>query len=198
MLLLTDIHVRSFVGSSIKPHLHSIAKLRAEVLQDFPHCEEPNLSKETEYLKKVAAFKESITVLIFDRHTLVGCGNGYPLSLTDPSLIKPFKENDLPIETYFFLGEVLLLKQYRGRGMGHHLFDAREAHVFSLKEFKHICFCMPLGGSEDRPPDFVSLDEFYRRRGYIQHFELKYSTSKICVRKQAPTEQMGIFWIKDL
>ncbi len=195
---MTDIHVRSFMGSGIKPHLHSIAKLRAEVLQDFPHWEEPNLHRETEYLKKVASCKESITVLIFDGHTLVGCGSGYPFSLAEPSLIKPFKENHIPVDTYFFLGEVVLLKQYRGRGIGHHLFDAREAHALSLKGFKHLCFCVPFSSTEHVPPDFVSLNDFYRRRGYIQHPDLKYSMMKKCVGEQAPTEQTGTFWIKDI
>ena len=86
MMLLTDIHVRSFTGSGLKPYLHSVAKLRMDVFREYPYFEEPDLDRETQTLRRVFSHRESIGVVIFDNTTIVGASIGYPLVLEEPSL----------------------------------------------------------------------------------------------------------------
>jgi GNAT superfamily N-acetyltransferase len=200
MLLMTDIHIRSFTGTGLKPYLHSVAKLRIEVFREYPYFEEPDLDRETQFLKKLLSNKESIGVLIFDHTTLVGVSLGYPLSIEEPSLRRPFKERQLDVESYFFFGDSTLLKTYRGRGIGHHFFDAREAHVVHYKKFKHICFCVPdyLEVDPQRPKDFIPLHDFWRKRGYVQHSEIKCSLSWKMIGEVRLAEKQMVYWIKDL
>src|SRR5215469_10446564 len=124
MLLMTDIHVRCFTGAGLKPYLHSVAKLRMEVFKEYPYFEEPDLDHEMSLLRKISVHRESIGVLIFDNTTLVGVSLGYPLSMEEPSLLRPFRDRNLDIDAYFYFGDSALLKSYRGRGIGHHFFDA--------------------------------------------------------------------------
>ena len=200
MLLMTDIHIRSFAGGGIKPYIHSIAKLRSEVLRDYPYFEEPDLNYNTQYLKTISSCKEAIAVLIFDNTTLVGVSLGYPLALESPDFQLPFKERNLPISSYYFFGESILLKPYRGRGIGHHFFDAREAHVSHLPAFKQICFCVPLQmeSSAGRPSDFVPLHDFWRKRGYVNHPEMQIHVSRKRVEGIHPQESVMTFWIKEI
>lgn len=199
-MLMTDIHVRSFTGSGLKPYLHSVAKLRMEVFKDFPYFEDPDLDRETQYLRKIAANKETIGVLIFDNTTLVGASLGCPLSIEEPAIHKPFVERRLDIESFFYFGDSALLKQYRGRGIGHHFFDARESHVAHFKKYKHICFCVPDCPESEcpRPKDYVPLLDFWRKRGYIHHPEMKCHVSWKKIEKAHPTDHQMSFWIKDL
>jgi GNAT superfamily N-acetyltransferase len=200
MMLMTDIHVRSFTGSGLKPHIHSVAKLRMEVFKEYPYFEDPNLQKEMDYLRKISLCKEAISVLIFDNTTLVGVSLGYPLNSEEPSLLRPWKERGMDIDSYFYFGNSALLKHYRGRGIGHHFFDAREAHVAQYKKYKHICFCAPDCPEPDpnRPKDFVSLVDFWRKRGYIHHPEIKGTLSWKKINEPHPTEKPMSFWVKDL
>ncbi len=200
MMLMTDIHVRSFTGSGLKPYIHSVAKLRMEVFKDYPCFEEPDLERETQYMRKIASNKESIGVLIFDNTTLVGVALGCPLSVEETALKRPFKDAHKDIDTYFFFGDSALLKQYRGRGIGHHFFDAREAHVIHLKKYKHICFCAPDSQEFDprKPKDFIPLFDFWRKRGYIHHPEMKCYPVWKATGEAHPTEKELSFWIKDL
>ena len=200
MLLTTDIHVRSFSGAGIKPYIHSIAKLRSEVLRDYPYFEEPNLDYNTQYLRKIASCKEAIAVLIFDNTTLVGVSLGYPFSHELASHHLPFKEKHLNLSSYYFFGESILLKPYRGRGIGHHFFDAREAHVAHFHAFKHICFCVPLQmeSNEGRPNDFIPLHDFWRKRGYVPHPEMSIRLCKNKVEDSLGQESLMSFWIKDI
>jgi GNAT superfamily N-acetyltransferase len=200
MMLMTDIHVRSFTGSGLKPYIHSVAKLRMEVFKDYPYFEDPDLNREMHYLKKISSHKETIGVLIFDNTTLVGVSLGYPLNIEEASLQRPLKERHFNIDSYFYFDDSALLKQYRGRGIGHHFFDAREAHVAQYKKYKHICFCAPNHPDPDpsRPKDFIPLVDFWRKRGYVHHPEIQCTLSWKKVEEPHPTEKTMSFWIKDL
>ena len=197
-MLMTDIHVRSFTGSGLKPYLHSIAKLRTDVFKEYPYFEDSDLDRETQYLRKLSTNKEAIAVLIFDNTTLVGVSLGSPFVIEDPALHQPFKESKLGVESYFYFGDSVLLKHYRGRGIGHHFFDAREAHVAHYKKFKHICFCVPDFPTQNQPKDFVPLTDFWRKRGYVHHPEMKCCLSWKKIDDDHPTDHSMSFWVKDL
>ncbi len=199
-MLLTDIHIRAFIGSGLKRYLHSIAKLRLDVFREYPYLQEPNLPKETEYLKRFAASKEAIGVLVFDNTTLVGASLGIPLSLEAPEYRKPFVEKQIDVSSYFCFSESALLKTYRGRGIGHHFFDVREAHVVHCKKYAHICFCAPKQIENDplRPADYMPLNDFWRKRGYIHHPYLATTLSWKNLSESAPKDHLMTFWIKEV
>lgn len=196
--MMTDIHVRAFTGSSLKPYLHAIAKLRMEVFKEYPYFETPDLDREIHYLKHISTCKETIGVLIFDGTTLVGVSLGCPLAIEDPLFLTPFNERHLDISSYFYFGDSALLKEYRGRGIGHHFFDAREAHVAHYKKYKHICFSVPNCPDHKRPQECFPLDDFWRRRGYHHHPEMHCHLLWQDVEEGKPAERTLTYWIKDL
>lgn len=199
-MLMTDIHVRAFVGPALRTYLHSIAKLRTDVFRDYPYMEEPDLNRETLELRKYIASKESIGVLIFDNTTLVGVSLGIPLSLERDAIRKPFLDNLSDISSYFYFGESALLKQYRNRGIGHHFFDVREAHVKQFKKYKHICFFDPIRPEVEsfKPVDYLPLHDFWRKRGYVHYPDLQCHVIWKEVHEEEATEKPLTFWIKDL
>jgi GNAT superfamily N-acetyltransferase len=201
-MLLTDIHIRSFTGSGLKPYLHSMAKLRMDVLKEFPYLKEPDLFQELTYLKKIVTCKEAIGVLIFDNTTLVGLSLGYPLVIDELEVKRPFLEKQLDLTTYFVFSDSLLLKQYRGRGIGHHFFDTRENHVHHYKLYTHICFYVPARGDEKREDlssrDTISLNDFWRKRGFTRISDMHCKLSWKEVGQTHPKEHLMSYWMKDL
>src|SRR5882724_2882834 len=102
MLLMTDIHVRSFTGPHLKTYLHSIAKLLAEVFREYPYLQETNMEQQIKHIKEAAVHKESIAVLIFDNTTLVGASIGMPLTAESKEVQAVFLEKKFPIQNYYF------------------------------------------------------------------------------------------------
>ncbi len=200
MMLMSDIHVRSFTGAQLKTYLHTIAKLRMTIFKEYPYLAEQDLQRETDYVRKIAIHKESIGVLIFDNTILVGVALGLPLIAEDPQMQQPFIERGLPVENYYFFSASTLLKPYRGRGIGHHFYDVRETHVKHYNKFSHICFCTPVRPANDpqRPADYQPLDDFWRKRGYVHQPEIQGHYQWTEVGKQHPEEKTLAFWIKDL
>jgi GNAT superfamily N-acetyltransferase len=199
-MLMTDIHVRAFVGPALKAYLHSIAKLRIDVFREYPFLEEPDLRRETEELKRYLTSKAAIGVLVFDNTTLIGVSLGIPLNLAQKEIQKPFLDRFQDISTYFYFGESVLLKQYRSRGIGHHFFDVRETHVRNLKQYRHICFFDPARAEMDsqKPADFLSLHDFWRKRGYVHCPDLRCTLTWRDLHKEMETEKSLSFWVKDL
>ncbi len=192
---MANIKIRSFTGGGLKPYVPSIAKLRQAVFHECPLLYARSIDDETRYLKRIPQHKDAIAVIVFDGSKIAGASTGLPLEDETAEVQKPFVQAGLNISDYYHFGESILQKEYRGRGIGHHLFDHREAHVKHLKRFKYISFSTviqprnPVG----IPKEYLPLDNFWKKRGYTQHPELK---------RTVPWQETGkkelVFWIKEL
>lgn len=192
------IKIRAFRGPEIKAYIPGLAKLRLEVYRDFPYLYQGNLQEETSYLKKYASCKEAIAVIAFDGSEIVGVSLGIPLEYETDEVKKPFLDKKFQISSCYYFGESMLLGKYRGRGIGHHLFDEREAHVRTLGRFKKICFsCIKRPDDHPRKPnDYISLEDFWKKRGYTRHPELSAKMSWPDIHEKKPSEKPLIFWVK--
>lgn len=198
--MLSDIKVRTFTGKSVKAYLPSLARLRLEVFREYPYLYEGTLDQEMQYLKKFIQSPEAIVVLAFDGTTIVGASPGIPLENEIEPLQTPFINNGLDVSSFYYFGKSVLLKKYRGRGIWHHFFDLREDHVKRLEKFRHICFC-EVSRPEDhpkKPPDYLPLEDFWRKRGYVKHAEMKGELAWHDIEEKAESPKTMLFWIKDL
>ncbi len=199
-MTLSNIKIRAFTGSAIKTYLSTVARLRVEVFRDYPYLLEGDIEHESQYLKKFASCKDAILVLVFDGSEIVGASLGIPLEHESDLIKKPFKEKKLDTASYYYFGESTLLKKYRGRGIGHHFFDQREAHVQKLKRYKQIAFCCVVRPEDDSriPNDYLPLDDFWKKRGYVKHPEMLTMITWKDIGKTKPSVKPMVFWIKSL
>lgn len=200
MMTSTNIKIRSFTGAAIKAYLPNIARLRLEVFRDYPYLQEGDMEHEMQYLKKFISCKDAIVVLVFDSSEIVGASLGIALEHESDLIKKPFKEKKIDLSAFYYFGESTLLKKYRGRGIGHHFFDQREGHVTKLKRYKHICFCSVLRPEDDEriPSDYLPLDDFWKKRGYVKHPEMLALLSWKDIGRTKPSVKPLVFWIKNL
>lgn len=193
-----DIKICSYTGPNLKTYLPSIIRLRIEVLREYPYLCNRTIEQEREYLKKYKNCNDAIAVIVFDGSKIVGTSIGIPLRQQSATIQKPFLEAHLKPASYFYFGESFLLKNYRGRGIGHHFYDLREQHVQNLKKFQYISFC-PMSRPEDhpqKPVDYIYPVEFWRKRGYVENPELKCTRIWQDTDQETPSEKQLTFWIK--
>lgn len=197
---MTNIKIQSFTGLAAKTYIPSISKLRAEIFQDFPFLYENTVQQEAAYLKKFTECSDAIIVVVFDGSQIVGGATGLPLENEAPELLSFLTQQQFPLNDCFCMGESMLLKPYRGRGLGHHFFDLREEHARHLKRFSKSLFCTVSRPENDpkKPSDYVSLENFWKKRGYLQHPDLKMDSFWKDAGDEEPTEKHLSFWIKPL
>ena len=195
---MEQIKIDTVSGKEITPWLDDIAKLRLQVFREFPYLYEGSLEYEAEYLRRYAASERCVFVLAKANRTIVGAATGLPLQDADDAFQEPFFAQQLPVADYFYFGESVLDQKFRGRGIGHMFFDAREAFAWQLG-LRRTTFCAVERPLEHplRPLEYRPLDEFWQARGYRKHPELIAHFSWQDLHENAETAKPMVFWIKN-
>lgn len=161
------VEVRSLTGAALDAALDDVARLRIAVFRDWPYLYDGSLDYERRYLESYRASDTAVVVGAFDGARLVGAATGTPLEDHAEDFAAPFAGTGLPLETVFYCAESVLLPEYRGHGLGHAFFDAREAHARALgRSFSAFCSVMRPADHPMRPAGYRPLDGFWRKRGY--------------------------------
>jgi len=189
-----------YVGDAIAPHVSALAELRIRVFREWPYLYDGDLHYEARYLETYSRSPESLFVLVLDGERVVGASTGLPMADETEEFKRPFLSQGYDPERIFYFGESVLLPEYRGRGLGVRFFTEREDYARGLKRFAHAAFCgvqRPLDHPR-RPADYVPLDAFWTRRGYVKHPELEttYTWKDLDDTEQSPKPMT--FWLKSL
>ncbi|MGR4896089.1 GNAT family N-acetyltransferase [Stenotrophomonas sp. LARHCG68] len=157
-------------GPELLPVLDDVARLRIGVFNDWPYLYQGSLDYERDYLAAYAATPDAVCVVARDGDAVVGASTGLPLLDDGAAFRKPFEEAGLDPAQVFYFGESVLLPSYRGRGIGHAFFDAREAHARALRRFAITAFCAVDRAADDprRPLGHRDNDVFWHKRGYAR------------------------------
>jgi GNAT superfamily N-acetyltransferase len=198
--MVENLYLQRLSGSRINDYLPELARLRITVFREFPYLYEGSTAYEEKYLKTYVDAPDSVMVLVWDGNTVVGASSGLPLTAETPAVIRPFIEHGYDPGRLFYYGESVLLREYRGRGLGKRFFEEREAHACSLNRFDILCFCAverPVNHPR-RPPDYVPLDAFWNRRGFVKHPELHTTFSWQDLDENVESPKPMVFWLKHL
>ena len=158
---------RALTGDALRAALPDVARLRIEVFRAWPYLYDGDLDYEARYLESYAASDRAIVVGAYDGDTLIGASTGAPLSDHAEDFAAAFEATEFDLSTVFYCAESVLLSDYRGHGLGHAFFDAREAHA-RAHGFAHCVFCGVVRPEDHpaRPADYRPLDAFWHARGY--------------------------------
>lgn len=197
---MSDIRLERLTGERLQAHLPDLARLRITVFRDFPYLYRGSAAYEERYLETYAAASGSVIVGAIDGEKVIGAATGLPLAHEPASLTDPFAERGFDVSRIFYFGESVLLPEYRGHGVGVRFFAEREAHARELGRFTHTTFCGVVRPADHprRPPGFVPLDAFWRRRGYEPVPGLIGHISWQDLDEDAESAKPMQFWIKRL
>jgi GNAT superfamily N-acetyltransferase len=185
-------------GIALQQHLDDLARLRIEVFRDFPYLYDGDLDYEKKYLQTYIECEQSVIVLALDGEDVVGASTAIPMQYETIEIQQPFIDNGYDLSNVFYCSESVLNKNYRGLGLGVRFFEEREAHAAQLGGFEHITFCCverPLDHPR-RPADYVPLDAFWNKRGYVKHPELHTSYVWKDLDDDEETAKPMTFWLK--
>lgn len=194
------LRIETFSGPALAAHIDALARLRMEVFRDFPYLYDGDFDYEARYLRTYIDSPDSMMVLVFDGDTVVGASTCIPLQYETEEIRRPFEQQGWDVTRVFYLGESVLQRAYRGRGIGVRFFAEREAHAYRLGGFEYAAFCgvqRPIDHPR-RPADYVPLDDFWRKRGYEPRPELVTTLSWKDLDEADETAKPMQFWTRRL
>jgi GNAT superfamily N-acetyltransferase len=138
-----------------------------------------------------------LIVVVFDGDRVVGASTAIPMEHETDEIKATFLAHGYDPTRLFYFGESVLLKPYRGRGIGMRFFEEREGRARELGRFDYTCFCA-VERPADHPPHYVPLDAFWKRRGYAKHPELCTTLSWRDLDEATESPKPMVFWMKEL
>lgn len=194
-----SITIKYFFSNDIAPLIPDLARLRITVFRDFPYLYEGNYDYEKEYLKVYTNSSASVLVAAFDGDKVIGAATALPLKDEAQYVIEPFQKAQMNIEDIYYFGESVLLKEYRGLGLGHAFFDGRELAAKKF-QYKIATFCAvnrPIN-HQLRPENYQPLDEFWKKRGFTKNEKLIAQFSWQDIDELKESAKSMTYWMKHL
>ncbi|SLN54139.1 Acetyltransferase (GNAT) family protein [Roseovarius albus] len=161
------IRVERLTGSALADALPDVAQLRITVFRSWPYLYDGDADYEEKYLQTYRQSENAILVGAFDGDRLIGASTGTPMEDHADDFAAAFAQTGLALSDIFYCAESVLLPEYRGQGLGHAFFDAREAHARNLgRAYSTFCGVQRPQDHPLRPANYHPLDAFWNKRGY--------------------------------
>lgn len=161
------IEVRILDKAAFAAALDDVARLRIQIFHDWPYLYDGDLDYERQYLQAYLDSPDALVVGAYDGARLVGVSTAAPLEDHAAELGAPLVALGHDLSQVYYCAESILLPEYRGQGIGHAFFDAREAKARALGR-KYMVFCSVKRPDDHpmRPASYRTNDAFWRKRGY--------------------------------
>ncbi|SEI91961.1 hypothetical protein SAMN04488058_102220 [Deinococcus reticulitermitis] len=195
--------VNPVTGPELLAAIPDLARLRMGVFRAFPYLYEGSAGYEEAYLRTYAEAPGALVALARDGERVVGASTALPLVQETPDIQRPFlaaeQRREFDVARILYLGESVLLPEYRGQGLGHLFFDVREAHARALG--LTVCtFCAVQRPADHpaTPPGYRALGAFWHARGYQERPDLQTELSWQDVGEAGESPKPMRFWVRRL
>lgn len=117
----------------------------------------------------------------------------------EESFKTPFVQYGLDPKEVFYFGESVLLKDYRGKGLGKIFFQERERFAKSIPGIRYLSFCAVVRVDHPlKPLDYSPLDNFWANQGFHEVPGLVTTYEWQDIGESAPSEKNMQFWLKKI
>jgi len=186
-------------GAQIATQLDALAALRIAVFREWPYLYEGTVDYEKKYLGTYLRSPRSLAILAWEDGQCIGASTVLPLADAEPQAQAPFLAAGLPVAPIDYFGESVILRPWRGIGLGVKFFELREAHARE-HGLSTCAFCAVERPSDHpaRPADHVPNDAFWNRRGYRKEPALRTRFDWLDVGAAQSSAKPMSFWIREL
>lgn len=193
--------VTPLTGAELQGALPALADLRIRVFRQWPYLYDGSLAYEEKYLAKFAAAPDALVVVAKNEAgDIIGASTASPLLGHADAFARPFADHGYDPARVFYFGESVLLPDYRGHGIGHRFFDARETHASASGAFDIAAFCAVIRNEDDprKPAGYTALDPFWIKRGFHKKDGMTTTLGWKEPGTDGETGHTMQFWIKTL
>lgn len=195
------LHVHTFKGHEIDPYTKDIIQLSNKIYRTYPYFYAGSDADYTAHLESYAK-KNSLVCVAFDDHKVIGFAAGMPMEEVWDKYQKPLLKNGIDISKGFYIGELIILPEYTGSGLGMKMGQEIEKIVKDTNQFStiYITTINPSTVSQPAPSDYVSSEDEIRlkRLGFQKRPELSFQSNWTNVNETKESSHTMEYWSKSL
>ncbi|MEJ1977856.1 MAG: GNAT family N-acetyltransferase [Acetobacteraceae bacterium] len=193
------IQIQTLTGAAITNGLRAFQRLHVEVFHDWPYLYQGDVNKPA-YIADYAEISRAALFLVSAGGQPIGAATCLPLEEESANVQAPFLERGLDPRRFFYFGEGVLLKAWRGKGLGVRLFELRESHARAVSTADFAVFCSVRRPADHplRPAAPHTNDAFWRKRGFQPMPGMACTMTWLDRGETAETKHTLDFWIKSL
>ncbi|MDQ2994889.1 MAG: hypothetical protein M3R00_08120 [Pseudomonadota bacterium] len=173
------ITIETFSGVAARPYVDDLARLRLDAFKEYPYLYAGNLETEITYTMPYAEIDKAMITVAYVNNRLAGLTTGMPVDC-DSLMVNDIKKilverGDTPTY-YYYYGELIVLSEFEGRGLGQKLYETQDALIQS-QGFTHVCQITSLREEHHplKPSNYRSLDDYWQKLGfYREHKTMSY------------------------
>lgn len=196
---MSELRIQLLRGAQIATQLQALADLRIAVFREWPYLYDGTAEYEKKYLDTYLRCPRSLAILVWEAERCVGASTALPLADAGAPAQAPFLAKGMTIDQIDYFGESVILRPWRGRGLGVKFFELREAHARE-HGLSTCAFCAVERPADHpaRPMDHVPNDAFWVRRGYRKQPDMRTTFDWLDLGERQPTAKPMSFWIRRL
>lgn len=164
--------ILKYTGEAVVDHIQPISEFRILYFKEFPYCYQGNYEYEKEYFLGFSQEKNALVIELLDKGQTIGLSTAMPL-VSDADILKDaeaafVRAGSNPLD-YYYLGEVILHPDWRGKGLVKKILQMNE--VFALENgFSKMCLSVVIRDEFDprKPQNYRSSDHVWEKAGYLK------------------------------
>lgn len=195
------IRIEVLRGESIKQYAREFANLCHVVYGEYPYLYDGEDAGYEAYISGYGDSPNTIVSCAFDGNRLVGACSGMPLIESRDYYQAPFLAQNISIAPFFYISELIIFKEYRGKGIGESLYKQVETIVKNEGHYSQITCCNIQVSKNDprRPQDYKSVEyPLWIKLGFKKYPEISYNGFWVNVGEKEESPHHLVFWVKDL
>jgi len=180
---MSDLEFKTYQGKEIEAFIDKIGQIRLDAFKEFPYLYKGDLDYERAYLSEYTKHEKSLLILVYSFNEIVGFITGAAidskLSITEDAF-KLFKSKGLSPSSFYYIGEIIVLKEYRSFDLSSKLL--KEVEDFALAQgYSSTCF-LTVVREDDHPlkpkdyKDTAKLWEFHKYKRMNLYTKYKWTT----------------------
>lgn len=197
-----NIPIKVAKGSHINTHFDQLAQLRIDIFHEYPYLYEGDLDYEKKYLQIYSSCDKAIMLYFENNNAIQGACTCIPMHEETQEFIDPIiKHTDINIDQAFYIGEILVRKEFRGIKLGKKLMEHAIVYIKThFPQYHNIILCTV--EREDRqdkkPVNYLKPDYFWRKYGFEKIPSLSMELEWRDIGDKEETSKKMSYWIKKL
>lgn len=196
----SNLQIQIIKGKEALPYIDDLVALRCSYFKEDPYRYDADRSFEKNYINTYMQSDHSLFAIAKINNRVVGFLSGKPFSEVAIAHQKPFLDAALPIESIFYMGELVLEKSYASISLQQEMAHQFEKHLQAVGKYHQMALYEIIQSKEalDPFPESFSIEHFWQKTGFVKRpaLILQMDWKEIGQSKETPHTLMA--WTKEL